>query len=104
LQERKRRGIDDGDDEDAALASPVGERIDILEDAEEVRLLNDERGDVLTLEARERRRQRASVGRAVRHLLEAHGLVARGGDRNFAVVRMHVARYEDALRLRFAIG
>ena len=34
-----------------ARMRPVGERIDILEPAEEVRLLDDERGDVLAVEA-----------------------------------------------------
>src|SRR5437660_7333535 len=53
LEERERGGIDDGDHQRAARVGPIGERIHILEAAEEVRLLDDERGDVLPVVAGE---------------------------------------------------
>ena len=47
LEQCERGRVDDRDHENAALVRPVGERIHILEPAEEVRLLDDESGQVL---------------------------------------------------------
>ena len=80
LQQRQRSRIDDGDDQNAARMRPVGQRIDILQPPEEVRLLDDQRGDVLhprTSRARSARSTPSAGG--VRHFLEAQPLIARRG-------------------------
>src|ERR1700733_7414446 len=71
--------------------------------AEEVRLLDDERGDVLTFEAGKARRIDAAVG-AEAELFELQALVGGRGERDLAVVRMHAGRHQDPRRVRLAVG
>src|SRR6185437_8997828 len=83
---------------------PVAERIDILQASEEVGLLDDERGDVLSIVTLERAREDAAVLRAVRQLLDHEPLIAGNGPGRLTVVRMDGGRHENALRVRFAVG
>src|SRR5207237_8736925 len=81
LEEREGCGVDDRDHEDGARARPVGKRIDVLEAAEEVRLLHHERRYVLPLVAGEGRAWGDALRGTVRELLELQSLLGCGAAR-----------------------
>ena len=63
LQHRERGGIDHRDHEHAGGVREIGEHVDVLERAEEVRLLDDERSDVLAAVFVERCRSQVPAAR-----------------------------------------
>ena len=103
FQDRKRHGIDHGNDQRTVRMRPVGDRIYVFEQAEEVGLLDHDRRDVLTCITGERACGRHSRIFRVRHDLEIELLPFRNRTRHFHIGRIHRRRHQDACRLRLAM-
>ena len=103
LQQRQRGRIDDTNHHHAECMGLIGERIDILQTTEEVRLLDDHCGDVL---ARVRRECSGVDAARVRHAgdrLEAQSLAARGVPRHLPIARVDRRRQQHALTVRSTV-
>ena len=83
---------------------PVGELIGLFEVAEEIRLLHDQRGDVLPGIRLQRFEQRAPCRSIEIHRLEHDSLLARDGLRHLRIGGIDRARQQNAARTRGAIG
>ena len=98
--QRERHGIHGRDDERTVRARPARQRIDVLQLPEEVRLLDDDRGDVLAGERRERIRIDAARRGIVRHGFELQALASGHHLGDATPRRVDSRRHEDARRLR----
>ena len=83
---------------------PVGQLIGLFQVAEEIRLLYDQRGDVLPGVRLQRFEQRAPRRSIEIHRLEHDPLIARDRFRHLRVGGVYRARQQNTPRVRGAIG
>jgi hypothetical protein len=97
LEQRQRGRVDHSDDQRTLGMRPVGQHIDLFQDAEEIRLLDHQRGNVLACVLPERIGQCVAALRAVRQLDQFDTLILYDGMRGLAVMRVHRGRHQDAV-------
>ena len=103
LVERERGGIHHRDHQNVVRMRPIGELIDLLQVAEEIRLLQHQRGGIRRTVRFERLERRQAAAAVVIHRLEFQALIARDRTRHASVRRVHGARQQDAPRSRRSV-
>ena len=104
LEHGERSGVHHRNHQRVACVGPIGERVNVLQSAEEIRLLNHQGRDLLRLKGNQRIGGSLATDSRVRQVFNLQALTSGRRLRYSPIVRMHIARHENSRCARFAIG